>query len=214
MKEKNQTNEIKKTKKLGKRERRKQLLDSIRPLVPNDSDKPMSEDDLIIYICESFPQSYKMTNDQYKRASELGEKLNRTVGNIASTYIDYGIKTLETKADRLKEKIKKTKKADRKYLVSAGSAQFKIKDVVQKMIDKNNKTNDPDEKVFISQTILAQKTGCNRPAVKSFLESQKELLDKHHAKHNLDENHNRSVKMRKNKLKRIEIEEKEGTNAK
>jgi Telomere resolvase len=46
-----------------------------------------------------------------------------------------------------------------------------------------------DQKFAISQTLLLKATGCNMPAIKRVLEEQAEMIDRHHAKYDIQPRH-------------------------
>lgn len=78
----------------------------------------------------------------------------------------------------------------------------RIDEIVKNIMSDNDKTKLKDDKIYINQTTLLKIKKFSVPAVKRYLNNNKEILDQHHSKHDLSSNHNRDVaNFRKTKIK-------------
>ena len=66
-------------------------------------------------------------------------------------------------------------------------------EVVESIMSNNDEVKLKVDKVYINQTSLLKIKKFSVPAVKRYLNNNKEMLDQHHFKHDLSSNHNREV---------------------
>ena len=78
----------------------------------------------------------------------------------------------------------------------------RIDEIVKNIMSDNDKAKLKDDKIYINQTTLLKIKKFSVPAVKRYLNNNKEILDHHHSKHDLFSNHNRDIaNFRKTKIK-------------
>lgn len=83
----------------------------------------------------------------------------------------------------------------------------KINEVVNELMASNNAAKEWHEKIEITQRVVAELSKCNRENIKRYLSANKARIDEHHAKNNIEADHNRRVAnyARKNKNQKVEV---------
>ncbi|MFB2917228.1 MULTISPECIES: protelomerase family protein [Aerosakkonema] len=71
-----------------------------------------------------------------------------------------------------------------------GRALQKIDRTVIAVMQFNEQTKEPEQKWFISESLIFRLTGCNRPAVRRYFEALRSAIDEHNQLHQLSERHN------------------------
>ena len=75
----------------------------------------------------------------------------------------------------------------------------KINDFVNALMAKNDTAVEWFDKTEITQGLIASETGCNRANIKNYLAANRARLDDHHAKNEIEPDHNRRVSNHKRK---------------
>ena len=185
-----------KIKKESKVEKKRRLLDEVQTKINEGLDKPISLNEVIIRLCESYQKSFQLSDEQKERLEEIEKITHRPQNHLLESILDMGMKYYASKF----EKASKMSKKDLRNSTAAGSANIKIDTFVKKIMKKNDKATNPRDKVYINQTYLTKEQGSNRRAIQAYLEANKEMLEEHHQKHELNPRHNFSVN---NYLKRM-----------
>lgn len=71
-----------------------------------------------------------------------------------------------------------------------GKAVQKIDRTVRAVMQFNEQAKEPEQKWFISESLIFRLTGCNRPAVRRYFEALRSAIDQHNQLHQLSERHN------------------------
>lgn len=71
-----------------------------------------------------------------------------------------------------------------------GKAVQKIDRTVRAVMQFNEQAKEPEEKWFISESLIFRLTGCNRPAVRRYFQALRSEIDEHNQHHQLSERHN------------------------
>lgn len=72
-----------------------------------------------------------------------------------------------------------------------GSAELRIDTFVKAIMAQNDQAKDSIDKVRLSTTWVQKELGANRQAINEYFEKHAAMIDAHHQKHGLGENHNR-----------------------
>lgn len=184
-----QSKKNKKRKIEGKLIKKARLLAEVKGKMQQQAGAEISLNEVIIALCEHYSKSFPLIDDQNTRLEELVGVTKRSREYLLNSIVEMGLKYYASKW----EKAQGMSKQALRDSFSSGSAHQRIDDFVKKLMKKNDNAKEAKNKVHINQTYLLQHQGSNRGAIKAYLEVNKEMLDKHHAKHGLGPRHNFSV---------------------
>jgi hypothetical protein len=74
---------------------------------------------------------------------------------------------------------------------NSAKAEAKLVKALDYLVAINDNSDNPAQKWFINESILASLTGCFRPAIKKFLETHRSFINQANNTHGLGHGHNR-----------------------
>lgn len=191
MKLNNHVQKKKKTKIEGKVSKKRRLLIKIQRILQEQLGTHPSLNEVIIHLAESYLGDLKLNDKQLKKIEVAAQSAKMSPEQILDKACDWASKFYQNRYEnRPPESMGKAKDN-----TNPGSAYWRIDAYVKKLMQKNDKATRKQDKVYINQTFLSKHQGANRNAIKGYLEVNKEILRKHHDKHNLGPRHNVEVKV-------------------
>ena len=179
------TTHVQKVPKKTKTQKKKEILQSLCEKINLEKGFTPSLNEAIIFAAESFLNDLRLSTKQQKQLAEAASASKMTSQQILDKSCDWAYRFYCHKYSSASE----PSSAE----FSAGSAYQRIHEFVLKLMKKNDQCKKKEDKVFINQSYISKHQGSNRQAIKGHLAIHKELIDKHHKKHDLSPRHNVEV---------------------